>query len=160
MENTSTRLKKIMDIKNLKQVDLLELVKPYCEKYNVKMNKSDISQYLSNKTKPNQEKLAVLSMALGVTESWLMGFDVPMQRAFSKQSITKEEKLLLDNYNSLNNIGKEKLLDYSNDLIGNVKYIYKEPTTMAAHDDDLTDEEKEQSLNIALKAFEEMKKNK
>ena len=74
--------------------------------------------------------------------------------------LTKEEKLLLDNYNSLNNIGKEKLLDYSNDLIGNVKYIYKKPTTMAAHDDNLTDEEKEQSLNIALKAFEEMKKNK
>ena len=100
MKNTSTRLKKIMEIKNLKQVDLLELVKPYCEKYNVKMNKSDISQYLSNKTKPNQEKLAVLSMALGVTESWLMSFDVPMQRALSKQSITNEEKILLDNYNS------------------------------------------------------------
>lgn len=156
MENTSTRLKKIMEIKNLKQVDLLELVKPYCEKYNVKMNKSDISQYLSNKTKPNQEKLAVLSMALGVTESWLMGFDVPMQREFSKQSITKEEKLLLDNYNSLNNVGKEKLLDYSNDLTENIKYTYAEPITLAAHDDDLTlDEKAEMNRRI-----EEFKKNK
>lgn len=156
MENTSTRLKKIMEIKNLKQVDLLELVKPYCEKYNVKMNKSDISQYLSNKTKPNQEKLAVLSMALGVTESWLMGFDVPMQREFSKQSITKEEKLLLDNYNSLNNVGKEKLLDYSNDLTENIKYTYTEPITLAAHDDDLTlDEKAEMNRRI-----EEFKKNK
>lgn len=70
--------------------------------------------------------------------------------------LTKEEKLLLDNYNSLNNIGKEKLLDYSNDLIGNVKYIYKEPTTMAAHDDDLTlDEKAEMNRRI-----EEFKKNK
>ena len=70
--------------------------------------------------------------------------------------LTKEEKLLLDNYNSLNNIGKEKLLDYSNDLIGNVKYIYKEPTTMAAHDDDLTLEEKAE-MNRRIEAF---KKNK
>lgn len=70
--------------------------------------------------------------------------------------LTKEEKLLLDNYNSLNNIGKEKLLDYSNDLIGNVKYIYKEPTTMAAHDDDLTFDEKAE-MN---RRIEEFKKNK
>ena len=70
--------------------------------------------------------------------------------------LTKEEKLLLDNYNSLNNIGKEKLLDYSNDLIGNVKYIYKEPTTIAAHDDDLTLEEKAE-MN---RRIEEFKKNK
>lgn len=74
--------------------------------------------------------------------------------------LTKEEKLLLDNYNSLNNIGKEKLLDYSNDLTENIKYTYAEPITLAAHDDNLTSDEKEESLNIALKAFEEMKKNK
>ena len=70
--------------------------------------------------------------------------------------LTKEEKLLLDNYNSLNNIGKEKLLDYRNDLIGNVKYIYKEPTTIAAHDDDLTFDEKAE-MN---RRIEEFKKNK
>ena len=46
-ENTSIRLKQIMKERNLRQVDLLEMVKPFCEKYNVKINKSDISQYLS-----------------------------------------------------------------------------------------------------------------
>ena len=35
IENTAIRLKKIMDLKNLKQVDLLEIVKPYCNKYNI-----------------------------------------------------------------------------------------------------------------------------
>ena len=60
----------------------------------------------------------------------------------------------------MNNIGKEKLLDYSNDLTENIKYTYAEPITLAAHDDNLTSDEKEESLNIALKAFEEMKKNK
>lgn len=79
-ENTSIRLKKIMSDKNLRQVDILNMTTPYCEKYGVKMNKSDISQYCSGKTEPNQDKLFVLGIALGVNEAWLMGYDVPMER--------------------------------------------------------------------------------
>jgi len=44
------------------------------------MNKSDISQYVSGKTEPSQEKLVVLGMALNVSESWLMGFNVGRER--------------------------------------------------------------------------------
>ena len=47
LENTAIRLKKIMQEKNLRQVDLLEMVKPFCQKYNVKINKSDISQNMT-----------------------------------------------------------------------------------------------------------------
>ena len=79
-ESTSTRLKKIMETKGLRQVDVLKLTAPYCEQYGIKMNKSDISQYCSGKNEPNQEKLFVLGKALNVSESWLMGFDVPMGR--------------------------------------------------------------------------------
>ena len=45
------------------------------------MNKSDISQYVSGKVEPNQNKLFILGQALNVNESWLMGFDVPMDRS-------------------------------------------------------------------------------
>lgn len=79
-ENTAIRLKKIMNERNLRQVDILNLTLPYCKKYNIKMNKSDLSQYCSGKTEPNQDKLFVLSIALNVNEAWLMGFDVPMER--------------------------------------------------------------------------------
>ena len=79
-ENTAIRLKHIMDLKGYKQVDILNLCKPYCEKYNVKMNKSDLSQYVSGKVEPNQDKLFVLGNALNVSEAWLMGYDVPMER--------------------------------------------------------------------------------
>lgn len=82
-ENTSIRLKKIMSDRNLKQVDILDMTKPYCIKYDVKMNKSDISQYVSGKVEPNQEKLFILAKALGVNEAWLMGFDVPMKKEMS-----------------------------------------------------------------------------
>lgn len=79
-ENTAIRLKKIMDERGIRQVDILNLAAPFCEKYNVKMNKSDLSQYCSGKTEPNQDKLFVLGAALNVNEAWLMGYDVPMER--------------------------------------------------------------------------------
>lgn len=79
-ENTAIRLRKIMSDRNLRQVDILNLTEPYCKKYDVKMNKSDISQYCSGKTEPNQDKLFILGMALNVSEAWLMGYDVPMER--------------------------------------------------------------------------------
>ena len=87
-ENTSIRLKQIMKERNLRQVDLLEMVKPFCEKYNVKINKSDISQYLSGKVKPGQEKLSMLGMALNINETWLMGYDVPKEKQFNIEKTT------------------------------------------------------------------------
>ena len=56
-ESTATRLRKIMESKGLRQVDILKLTIPYCEKYGIKMNKSDISQYCSGKNEPNQNYL-------------------------------------------------------------------------------------------------------
>lgn len=78
--STSERLKQIMKEKSLKQVDILEAAKPYCEKYGVKLTKSDLSQYVSGKVEPGQEKLTVLGLALNVSEAWLMGYDVNMER--------------------------------------------------------------------------------
>ena len=183
LENTAIRLKKIMQEKNLRQVDLLEMVKPFCEKYNVKINKSDISQYLSGKVKPGQEKLSMLGMALGVTESWLMGYDSPKEKSnyIETLALSKEETTLLENYNKLNSKGKEKLLDYSDDLTTNIKYmdntsdeisatkdnqdneevfvpytsLDQAGTTIAAHDDDLTDEEKAEMDRIILEDINE-----
>ena len=67
-KNTSIRLKEIMDERNLKQVDILRLAQPFSEKYSIKLNKSDISQYISGKTEPGQDKLFILGMALNVNE--------------------------------------------------------------------------------------------
>ena len=43
---TADRLKEIMTKKKIKQVDILEACKPFCEKYNVKLKKNDLSQYV------------------------------------------------------------------------------------------------------------------
>ena len=80
ISNISARLKKIMTDNNMRQVDILKRVEPYCQIYNIKMNKSDLSQYVSGKVEPSQDKLVILSMALNVSEAWLMGYDVPQSR--------------------------------------------------------------------------------
>lgn len=80
ISNTSERLKQLMTEGKLKQVDILEKCKPFCDKYDITMNKSDISQYVSGKTEPGSKKLTILGLALGVTETWLMGYDVPKER--------------------------------------------------------------------------------
>lgn len=109
-ENTSDRLKQLMNERKLKQVDILNLSLPYCKKYNIKMNKSDISQYVSGKVEPSQEKLVVLGMALNVSEAWLMGFDVsPIRKDNSKEA--EKDVDLLWKFSMLEQRDKETILD-------------------------------------------------
>ncbi|EGT4056853.1 repressor LexA [Clostridioides difficile] len=85
---TSKRLKEIMNDRNLRQVDILDMVAPYSKKLNIRLAKNDLSQYVSGKVEPSQEKLTLLSLALEVNEPWLMGYDVKKERGENKQNKT------------------------------------------------------------------------
>lgn len=78
--NTAIRLNEVMNMRNIRQVDILNAAAPFCAKYGVKLGKNDLSQYVNGKVEPGQEKLTVLGLALNVSEAWLMGYDVPMER--------------------------------------------------------------------------------
>ena len=77
---TSQRLNQIISERHIRQIDIIESAKPFSEKYGVKLNKNDLSQYVNGKNEPGQEKLTILGLALNVSEAWLMGYDVPMER--------------------------------------------------------------------------------
>ena len=62
-----------MDLRGLKQVVVLNLAKPFCSETGEKLNKSDLSQYLSGKVTPGSAKLAILGKVLGVNSLWLSG---------------------------------------------------------------------------------------
>lgn len=68
-----------MEERNLRQTDVLRLAQPYCTE-NLKLTKSDLSQFVNGKVIPGQWKLDILSKALDVSPAWLMGHDVPRQR--------------------------------------------------------------------------------
>lgn len=86
-KTTSDRLKEIMAEKGLKQIDILNKALPFCKKYNVKLGRNDLSQYISGKVEPGQKKLTVLAETLGVNETWLMGYDVPVSVDLEQQTI-------------------------------------------------------------------------
>lgn len=76
--SVGTRLKEIMSARNLKQVDILNRSLPLQKKYSVSLQKSDLSQYVNDRTEPSNDKLFLLARTLEVSEAWLSGFDVPM----------------------------------------------------------------------------------
>ena len=77
---TSERLRQLMSERNLRQVDILNLSQKYQKELGIKMGKSALSQYISGKSVPDQNKLVLLGRTLGVSETWLMGYDVPKER--------------------------------------------------------------------------------
>jgi transcriptional regulator with XRE-family HTH domain len=80
MITTKERLVEIMNERNLKQIDIVKLCEKYEKEFGVKVTKQSISQYLNGTNLPNQRKLMVLGKALNVSETWLMGLDVPKER--------------------------------------------------------------------------------
>ena len=71
----SNRLKQVMQERDLRQIDLLKLIEPYCRKYEVNISKSHISQYLSGSIYPSLFNFSILCMALGVPMEWLCGIE-------------------------------------------------------------------------------------
>lgn len=145
---TTDRLNQLILERNLKQVDILDLCKPYCKKYNVKLNKNDLSQYISNKYSPSQEKLSILSMALKVNEVWLMGYDVPSGIDSLKnleQNLSKESELqnsiqqtygkvtlkLINDFQLLDEIDKIKVIERVTTLLDDEKYLAKKESLKA-----------------------------
>ncbi len=113
--NTSLRLKEIMKIKNIRQIDIINKAIPYCEKYNVKLSRGDLSQYIAGKVEPRQNKLYILALALNVSEAWLMGCDVPMERITAdKQQLDNMQFALYDEIKDLTDEQKSDVLKYVN----------------------------------------------
>ena len=77
MATSTERINQIMKEKKLRQIDVLNLAKPFQEKYNIKFYKSHLSQYVNGKSNPDNEKIFLLSKVFGVSEAWLLGYDVP-----------------------------------------------------------------------------------
>ena len=77
-ESFSNRLEKAMQMRNLKASELSE---------KAHIPKSAISQYLSGLYEAKQKSIFKLASVLNVSEAWLMGMDVPMEKT------TKLDKL-------------------------------------------------------------------
>ena len=87
VDTFANRLKKIMDLNNIKAIELSE---------KTGISKSQISHWISGTYKAKQDSLTLLAEFFDVDEIWLMGFDVPM-KSERKRLTEKEEQELLKN---------------------------------------------------------------
>ena len=73
---TAERLKEAMRLAGKKQADLMR---------ETGLDRGAISSYLSGKYEPKQTAINKLAKALNVSEMWLWGYDVPMERSLMQQ---------------------------------------------------------------------------
>lgn len=71
MDSTANRIKQALRLRNMRQADLVNLTG---------IGKSSISTYISGEYEPKQKNIYKIAKALDVSEAWLMGLDVPMER--------------------------------------------------------------------------------
>lgn len=102
------RIKKALTIKGMKQSDLCRLTK---------IPKSAISQYISGAFEPKQDRIYLIAKALNVSEAWLIGLDVPMERQDGKKSpsdkveLTEGEQMWLELYHRLSDDTRKLLIN-------------------------------------------------
>ena len=87
----ASRLSQALNIRRMKQSELCHIAK---------IPKSSLSQYLSGDYEPKQDRIYLIAKALNVSEAWLMGYDVHMERdkkiPIEESDLNDGEKLLLD----------------------------------------------------------------
>ena len=177
----SKRLKELMNDNNETTYSLGEILN---------LSAATISRYADGKMAPKITTIYSMATHFNVNPVWLMGYDVEKNIKIQndKFELSKEETILLENYNKSNNEGKKMIISYSDyvsqDYIDTVDEItattdnvielntndkkedYEEVfvpyksldeagKTIAAHDDDLTDEEKAVMDQIILNDINE-----
>ena len=92
------RLIDIMKIRNKRQADVTN---------DTGIPKSALSQYCSGKFEAKQDRIYILANYFNVSEAWLMGCDVPMEKGVvhptvaPKNELTNREQQLIDKYRQL-----------------------------------------------------------
>ena len=108
VSSCAKRLSMALNIKGMKQSDLCQITK---------IPKSAISQYVSGAFEPKQDRIYLMAKALNVSEAWLMGYDVPMERQEQKNSpsdkveLTEGEEMWLELYNRISDEAKELFIE-------------------------------------------------
>lgn len=128
-ETFQSRLNQALEIRNMKPVELSQ---------RTGLSKARISQYTNGVYEAKQKALYLIARALNVSEAWLMGHDVSMERLICQKNATEVELLelvqvtygkkaveLLEQFVELNETGKDKAIDTLIDLCMIDKYIEK-----------------------------------
>lgn len=108
VDTCGNRIAKALSVRDMKAADLCKLAK---------VPKSSLSLYLSGAYEPKQNRIFEMAKALNVSEAWLMGYDVPMERQDGKKSpsdkveLTEGEQMWLELYHRLSDDTRKLLIN-------------------------------------------------
>ena len=101
VSNTPTRLKEALTKSNMRQAELSR---------RTGLDKGTISNYLSGRYEPKSDAINKMAIALNVSEMWLWGYDIPMERkeknSPDKTMLTEGEKKWLELYHQISDESK------------------------------------------------------
>ena len=125
-DKISERIKMGLEIRDMKQSELVE---------KTGIGKSSISTYISGSYEPKQRNIYKIAKALNVSEAWLMGLDVPMERnsIVNTLEVTKQELELLTSFNKLNDLGKKEAYKRILELTEISRYVDTEMAATSEH---------------------------
>lgn len=83
-KSCASRIREGLAAKDMTQADLCRLTG---------IKKSAMSQYCNGGLVPRQDRTFLIASALGVSEAWLMGFDVPMERKTTPASLEEDGRI-------------------------------------------------------------------
>lgn len=164
MYDLGTLLKELRIENNLTQEELANKLN---ELHDIKLNKGMISKWESNKSEPRFEYVKYLSKLYNVSIDYLLG----LTKYKNEEELRKDKEkaiisnllrnplgadagryLLLKNYNKLNQLGKNEAIKRIEELTYINKYKEEEGKEhlmpVACHNDNLSDEQKENMDNI------------
>lgn len=103
MENIADRIKLALEIRQMKQSDLVA---------STGIGKSSISTYISGEYEPKQKNIYKIAKALNVSVGWLMGLDVPMERvSITSEMVGSELKKVFEECGAILAVPEDILLD-------------------------------------------------
>ncbi|MCX0360017.1 helix-turn-helix transcriptional regulator [Clostridium perfringens] len=164
---------KIKNIMNRIQSRRLELKLSYQDLASkTNMSKSTLQRYETGSIKNMPvDKLGIIATALDVSPLWLLGFD----ENENNNKLSDEEQQHIEDLRKLNDIGKNKVITYTKDLMDNPKFISEsiqkqsenknsstslddfEPYLLAAHSDGLDEETNKANIEKIKKMYLEIK---
>lgn len=116
--STSERLQEAMRSARMKQADLARATG---------LSKGGISNYVTGRYEPKSDIISKLAKALGVSEMWLWGYDVPKDRNVVKKNsptepnLSEGEKMLLELFRRVPEDQQALVLNLIRAALGNPK---------------------------------------
>lgn len=96
----------------LKEALQLRDMKPSVLSYKTGISEASISHYLAGHYEPKTQKIKSIANALRVSDSWLSGYDVPMNlEEKTTETLPRDKQLLLDLYDKVDENDRELVIN-------------------------------------------------